>query len=89
MKKGVSAPMSQRWPGWPGIIIAGCLLLVGGMSWHGVASSLFAAPLFAAPVFAVPERGNPAARLLPGEFAYERWELTARFDSGHFFLRNF
>ena len=94
MKKGVSAPMSQRRPGWPGIIIAGCLLLVGGMSWHGAASSLFAAPLFVAPlfvapVFAVPERGNPAARLLPGEFAYERWELTARFDSGHFFFTEF
>lgn len=28
-------------------------------------------------------RGDPAARLLSGEFASERWEFTARFDSGH------
>lgn len=34
-------------------------------------------------------RGNPAARLLPGEFASERWELTARFDSGHLLFAEF
>ena len=28
-------------------------------------------------------RGDPAARLLSDEFATERWEFTARFDSGH------
>ena len=34
-------------------------------------------------------RGNPAARLLPGEFASEHWELTARFDSGHLLFAEF
>ena len=34
-------------------------------------------------------RGDPAARLLPGEFASERWELTARFDSGHLLFAEF
>jgi hypothetical protein len=28
-------------------------------------------------------RGNPAAHVLPGEFASEHWDFTARFDSGH------
>ncbi len=28
-------------------------------------------------------RGNPAAQVLPGAFASEHWEFTARFDSGH------
>lgn len=80
MRQGVS----RCQPRWPVMIIAGCLVLMGGLSWCGVSSSLFAAP-----VFAVSERGNPAARLLPGEFAYERWELTARFDSGHFLFTEF
>ena len=34
-------------------------------------------------------RGNPAARLLAGEFAYERWEMTTRFQTGELFFRNF
>jgi hypothetical protein len=34
-------------------------------------------------------RGNPAARLLPGEFASEHWEFTARFDSGHLLFAEF
>ncbi len=36
--------------------------------------------------------GDPgyfAARLLPGEFASERWELFARFDSGHLLVAQF
>ncbi|MGH7966455.1 MAG: hypothetical protein ACRERD_32295, partial [Candidatus Binatia bacterium] len=40
--------------------------------------------LFATPGIAKDRgRGDPAARLLSGEFASERWEFTARFDSGH------
>lgn len=35
------------------------------------------------------ERGSPAARLLPGEFASEHWELTARFESGHLVFAEF
>lgn len=34
-------------------------------------------------------RGDPAARLLPGEFASERWDLTARFDSGYLLFAEF
>jgi hypothetical protein len=34
-------------------------------------------------------RGNPAARLLSGEFASEHWEFTARFDSGHLLFAEF
>ena len=34
-------------------------------------------------------RGNPAARLLPGESASEHWEFTARFDSGHLLFVEF
>lgn len=40
-------------------------------------------------LFAAAERGNPAARLLPGELAHERWDLTAGFDSGHFLFAEF
>ena len=40
-------------------------------------------------LFAAAGRGNPAARLLPGELAHERWDLTARFDSGHFLFAEF
>ena len=69
---------------WPVVVLLGCLLLLGGLSRRGVS-----APVFAAPVLTMPERGNPAARLLPGEFAYERWELTARFDSDHFLFTEF
>jgi hypothetical protein len=35
------------------------------------------------------KRGNPAARLLPGEFSSEHWEFTARFDSGHLLFAEF
>jgi hypothetical protein len=42
-----------------------------------------------APVQAEEGRGNPAARLLPGEFASEHWEFTARFDSGHLLFVEF
>ena len=34
-------------------------------------------------------RGNPAAHVLPGEFASEHWEFTARFDSGHLLFVEF
>lgn len=34
-------------------------------------------------------RGNPAARLLEGEFAYERWEMTTRFQTGELFFAEF
>src|SRR5262249_34173587 len=34
-------------------------------------------------------RGDPAARLLTGEFASEHWEFTARFDSGHLLFVEF
>lgn len=57
--------------------------ILGGVSilgfWAGWSGDLFAAA----------ERGNPAARLLPGELAHERWDLTARFDSGHFLFAEF
>jgi hypothetical protein len=45
--------------------------------------------LSAPPVQADEGRGSPAARLLPGEFASEHWELTARFDSGHLLFVEF
>jgi hypothetical protein len=35
------------------------------------------------------ERGNPAARLLPGDSASEHWEFTARFESGHLLFVEF
>lgn len=35
------------------------------------------------------QRGNPAAQVLPGEFASEHWEFTARFDSGHLLFVEF
>jgi hypothetical protein len=38
---------------------------------------------------AAEERGNPAARLLPGDSASEHWEFTARFDSGHLLFVEF
>ncbi len=57
--------------------------ILGGVSilglWAGWSGDLFAAA----------ERGNPAARLLPGELAHERWDLTARFASGHFLFAEF
>ena len=57
--------------------------ILGGVSilglWAGWSGDLFAAA----------ERGNPAARLLLGELAHERWDLTARFDSGHFLFAEF
>lgn len=34
-------------------------------------------------------RGSPAAHVLPGEFASEHWEFTARFDSGHLLFIEF
>lgn len=34
-------------------------------------------------------RGDPAAQVLPGEFASEHWEFTARFDSGHLLFVEF
>ncbi len=34
-------------------------------------------------------RGNPAAHLLPGEFASEHWEFTAQFDSGYLLFAEF
>jgi hypothetical protein len=34
-------------------------------------------------------RGNPAAHVLPGEFASEHWEITARFDSGYMLFVEF
>jgi hypothetical protein len=34
-------------------------------------------------------RGNPAAHVLPGEFASEHWDFTARFDSGHLLFVEF
>lgn len=45
--------------------------------------------LASAPGVADEVRGNPAAQLLPGEFASEHWELTARFDSGHILFAEF
>jgi hypothetical protein len=45
--------------------------------------------LFTLPTDAAEQRGDPAARLLSGESASERWELTARFDSGHFLFAEF
>ena len=76
--------------GFPGIFrifgivgILGVLGILGGVPtfglWTGWSGDLFAAA----------ERGNPAARLLPGELAHERWDLTARFDSGHFLFAEF
>ena len=63
--------------------IFGILGILGGVPtlglWAGWSGDLFAAA----------ERGNPAARLLPGEFAHERWDLTARFDSGYFLFAEF
>lgn len=41
------------------------------------------------PGVAAEVRGDPAARLLPGEFASERWELVAQFDSGHLLFAEF
>lgn len=38
---------------------------------------------------AAEERGNPAARLLPGDSASEHWEFTARFESGHLLFVEF
>jgi hypothetical protein len=35
------------------------------------------------------DRGDPAARLLSAESASERWELTARFESGHVLFTQF
>ena len=76
--RGVVRGLRRR-PYWLAMLLTGCLLLVDGLHWRGLAG----------PPSAAPERGSPAARLLPGEFAYERWELTARFDSGHFFFTEF
>ncbi len=46
--------------------------------------------LFASSVSTAEElRGNPAAHVLPGEFASEHWEFTARFDSGHLLFVEF
>jgi hypothetical protein len=45
--------------------------------------------LFPALSHAAEERGNPAARLLPGDSASEHWEFTARFDSGHLLFVEF
>ena len=79
MRNGRSAPITLSGPWRPVVCIIGCLLVVASLVGSGSLASLFAAS----------ERGNPAARLLPGEFAYERWELTARFDSGHFLFTEF
>lgn len=38
---------------------------------------------------AAEERGNPAARLLPGDSASEHWEFTTRFESGHLLFVEF
>ncbi len=76
--RGLARGLRRR-PYWLAMLLTGCLLLVDGTHWRGLVGSPSAAP----------ERGSPAARLLPGEFAYERWELTARFDSGHFFFTEF
>ena len=38
---------------------------------------------------AAEERGNPAARLLPGDSASEHWEFTARVESGHLLFVEF
>lgn len=35
------------------------------------------------------QRGSSAAHVLPGEFASEHWEFTARFDSGHLLFVEF
>lgn len=46
--------------------------------------------LFAStPCAADDTRGNPAAHFLPGEFASEHWEFTARFDSGYLLFAEF
>jgi hypothetical protein len=45
--------------------------------------------LFPALSHATEERGNPAARLLPGDSASEHWEFTARFESGHLLFVEF
>lgn len=47
------------------------------------------AALFPVLSHAAEERGNPAARLLPGDSASEHWEFTARFDSGHLLFVEF
>ena len=53
--------------------------------------SLFMVSLFTAGAAARAEenRGSPAALVLPGEFASEHWEVTARFDSGHILVVEF
>jgi hypothetical protein len=47
--------------------------------------------LLAVPAVCLAEepRGHPAAHVLPGEFASEHWEFTARFDSGHLLFVEF
>ncbi len=56
----------------------------------------FLSPFFALCLLTVPivsiaaeSRGDPAAHILPGEFASEHWEFTARFDSGHLLFVEF
>jgi hypothetical protein len=52
--------------------------------------SLLLLLLFASTPYAADDtRGNPAAHLLPGEFASEHWEFTTRFDSGHLLFAEF
>jgi hypothetical protein len=52
--------------------------------------SLLLLLLFAStPCSADDTRGNPAAHLLPSEFASEHWEFTAQFDSGHLLFIEF
>jgi hypothetical protein len=56
---------------------------------QGVIGAFLGLLLLSTPGRAEVLRGNPAARLLPGEFASEHWELTARFDSGHLLFAEF
>lgn len=49
----------------------------------GLAGVVLGVLLTSTPGLADEQRGDPAARLLPGVSASELWELTAQFDSGH------
>jgi hypothetical protein len=56
----------------------------------GPSSQGMVAPAFAASADGVgTSRGTPTARLLTSEFSSEHWELTARFNSGHFLFVDF